>query len=129
MKKGAQINILANKIATQLCLNIIIKESKQTMHYIYFIFSCYYDVHITLIKKLELCLMVVSALSKIKFGHAQINVPKIGIPMSKTACINPCSSFQQMLWPYIFSSLYILKKNFMATFYGWGSTASRLDPL
>ena len=25
-----------------------------------------------------------------KFGHAQISVPKIGIPMSKTVCINPC---------------------------------------
>ena len=33
--------------------------------------------------------MVVSVLLKIKFGHAQISVPKIGIPMSKTACINP----------------------------------------
>ena len=43
-----------------------------------------------MIKKLELHLMIVSILSKIKFGHAQINVPKISIPMSKTACINPC---------------------------------------
>ena len=34
--------------------------------------------------------MVVLALPKIKFGHAQISVPKIGIPMSKTTCINPC---------------------------------------
>ena len=33
--------------------------------------------------------MVVSVLLKINFGHAQISVPKIGIPMSKTACINP----------------------------------------
>ena len=43
-----------------------------------------------LMKKLELCLMVVSVLLKIKFGHAQISVPKISIPMSKTTCINPC---------------------------------------
>ena len=34
--------------------------------------------------------MVALVLVKIKFGHAQINVPKIGIPMLKTACINPC---------------------------------------
>ena len=33
--------------------------------------------------------MVVSVLLRIKFGHAQISVPKIGIPMSKTASINP----------------------------------------
>ena len=26
----------------------------------------------------------------IEFGHAQLSVPKIGILMSKTACINPC---------------------------------------
>ena len=40
-----------------------------------------------MIKKLELCLMVVSVLLEIKFGHAQISVPKISIPMSKTAYI------------------------------------------
>ena len=40
-----------------------------------------------LIKKLEFCLMVVSDLLKIKFGHAQISVPKIGILMSKTVFI------------------------------------------
>ena len=34
--------------------------------------------------------MTVSGLLKIKFGHTHIRVPKIGIPMSKTACINPC---------------------------------------
>ena len=43
-----------------------------------------------MIKKLELCLMLVSVLLKIKFGHTQISVPKIGIPMLKTACINLC---------------------------------------
>ena len=40
-------------------------------------------------KKLELHLMIVSDLLKIKFTRTQISVPKIGIPMSKTACINP----------------------------------------
>ena len=33
--------------------------------------------------------MIVSVLFEIKFGHAQISVPKIGLPMSKTACVNP----------------------------------------
>ena len=33
--------------------------------------------------------MVLLVLLKTKFGHAQISVPKIGKPMSKTACINP----------------------------------------
>ena len=74
-EKGAHISILINKIATQSWPNIIIKESKQIIHYIYISFShCY--VHIMLliffVKKLELCLMVGSVLLKIKFGHAQI---------------------------------------------------------
>ena len=44
-----------------------------------------------MIKKLELHITVdFFVLIKIKFGHTQISVPKIGIPMSKTACINPC---------------------------------------
>ena len=42
-----------------------------------------------MIKKLELCLTVVSVLLKIRFGHTQISVSKIGIPISKTACIKP----------------------------------------
>ena len=41
-----------------------------------------------LIKKLEFCLMVVSDLLKIKFGHAQISVPKIGKTKKKTAFIS-----------------------------------------
>ena len=46
--KGAQIRMLANKIATQWCANIIIKESKKTVHYICFLFSHHY-VHIMLL--------------------------------------------------------------------------------
>ena len=38
--------------------------------------------------------MVASVVIKIKFGPAQISVPKIGTPMSKTACINPCPHFR-----------------------------------
>ena len=46
-----------------------------------FTLCCLFD------KKLELrC--VVSFLLEIKFGYAQISVPKIGMPMSKTTCIN-----------------------------------------
>ena len=42
-----------------------------------------------MIKKLELGLLVLLILLKIKFGHTQINVPKIGKSMSKKAvCIN-----------------------------------------
>ena len=37
---------------------------------------------------MELCLPAVLVLLKIKFGHAQISVPKTGIPMLKTAYIN-----------------------------------------
>ena len=42
--------------------------------------------------------MVVSVLLKIKFGHAQIILPDIGIPMSKTACINPCLVLFKLFW-------------------------------
>ena len=42
-----------------------------------------------LIKALELHLIVISALFKIKFGHTQISVPKVGTPMSKTGSIKP----------------------------------------
>ena len=38
-EKGAQISILANKIATQWWPDNIIKKSKQTIYYIYFLFS------------------------------------------------------------------------------------------
>ena len=41
-----------------------------------------------MIKKLKLRLMVASVLFKIKVGQALVSVPKIGIPMLKTACIS-----------------------------------------
>ena len=65
-EKGAQINILASKIATKWWSNITIKEPKQTMLHLFFIFSllCSYDVGY-LMRKLELCLMEVSVLLKI----------------------------------------------------------------
>ena len=93
-EKGAQISILANKIATRWWPNFIIKEPKQTIHYICISFSRYHLISIyylffVIIKKLGLLLMVVSVLLKMKIGHAQISVPKIGIPMLKLRCINP----------------------------------------
>ena len=64
------------------------------MH-LFFIFSLLFSHYVAdLIKKLELHLMVASVVLKIKFGPAQISVPKIGTPMSKTACINPCPHFR-----------------------------------
>ena len=60
-----------------------LRNPNYTLHlYITIPLCCY------LIKKLELGLMVVSVLLKIKFRHAQISMPNIGIPMSKTVCIN-----------------------------------------
>ena len=77
-----------------------------------------------LIKKLELCLMVVSDLLKIELGHTQISVPKIGIPMSKTACIklwNITRKFQELsswahiifIYIYIYIYIYFCIKNVM----------------
>ena len=69
----------------------MIKESKQTIHYICFLFSRYYVRSYYVadsIKNLELSLTAVSVLLKISFGKGQIIVPKIGMLISKTACIN-----------------------------------------
>ena len=49
-----------------------------------FILYCWFD------QKLELWLIVVSVLLKLKFGHTQISVPKIDIPMLKTAWTPEC---------------------------------------
>ena len=64
-------------------------ESKQTIHDIYIFSLLCPDYIADLIKKLELCLTVVSVLLKIRFGHPHVSKTKISIPMSKTACINP----------------------------------------
>ena len=62
-----------------------LKESKQTMHGIFLNFLV---IMFTLCrwfdKKLELCLMAVLILLKTKSGQAQISMPKIFTPMSKT---------------------------------------------
>ena len=91
--QGAQISIIAKKIVTQRWLQVMIVDLKQTTHYNYYVIfslscSCYVA---DMIKKLELCLLVVIILFKIEFGHAQISVPKIGKPMPKVACITLCT--------------------------------------
>ena len=73
-EKGAQSSILANKIVTQWWPNFIIKDSNQTIHWFFFIFSLLCLHYIAdLIKKLEWHLMIVSVLLEIKFEHAQVN--------------------------------------------------------
>ena len=60
------------------------------MLHLFFIFSVLCSHYVSsLIRKLQLCLMVISVLLKIKLGPTQISVPKIGIMMLKTASINP----------------------------------------
>ena len=44
-----------------------------------YFFTCYYVYITDMIRNLELCLLVVLILLKIKFGYAQISVPKISI--------------------------------------------------
>ena len=69
------------------------KESKQTSYtlHLFYIFSLLCSDYVAdLIKKLEFCLTLVPVLLKIRFGCTKIIVPKVGILMSKTACINPC---------------------------------------
>ena len=60
------------------------------LYFLIILFSlcCWFD------KKLEVCSTVVSILLKIRFGHAQISVPKISISMLKTGCINPCQPLE-----------------------------------
>ena len=57
--------------------------------YLFFIFPSFCLYYVTdLIRKLDYVNWFILFLIRIKFGHTQISVPKIGIPMSKTACIN-----------------------------------------
>ena len=59
--------------------------------YLFFIFSLFFLNYVTnFFKKLDYVNWFILFLIRIKFGHAQIRVPKIGIPMSKIACTNPC---------------------------------------
>ena len=65
-------------------------------HYYYYYYYYYYYVKIYS-KRWKCILLVVFILYKIKFGHGQISVSRIGIAMSITVCINPCLFLQW--WP------------------------------
>ena len=68
----------------------MIMKYKQAIHQIFFYFPVIMFIYVTdLIKKLDYVYWLLLFLIMIKLGHAKISVPKIGIPMSKTACINP----------------------------------------
>ena len=68
----------------------MIMKYKQAIHQIFFYFPFIMFIYVTdLIKKLDYVYWLLLFLIMIKLGHAKISVPKIGIPMSKTACINP----------------------------------------
>ena len=68
----------------------MIMKYKQAIHQIFFYFPVIMLIYVTdLIKKLDYVYWLLLFLIMIKLGHAKISVPKIGIPMSKTACINP----------------------------------------
>ena len=80
----AHIRIVASKIVTHELLLIIIIETKQAILYIYFLYFHYACIIIIMIKKLELQLRLVLTEVKIKFGHTQISMPKIGMHQSLT---------------------------------------------
>ena len=68
----------------------MIMKYKQAIHQIFFYFPVIMFIYVTdLIKELDYVYWLLLFLIMIKLGHAKISVPKIGIPMSKTACINP----------------------------------------
>ena len=52
-----------------------------------------------LIKKLDYIYWLLLFLIMIKLGHAKTSVSKIGIPMSKTACINPWKKITSKIYP------------------------------
>ena len=69
-EKSTQISIAAKKTVTQRWLQIMIMEPKKSTQYncfVVFHFLCSYYVT-DMIKKLELCLLVVIILFKIEFG-------------------------------------------------------------
>ena len=91
VEKSALITNVAKKTVTQRWLQITIMEPKQATNYNYFVIFSLCSCYVTdMLKKLKLRLLVVIILVKIEFGHTQISAPKIGKPIRKTACINPC---------------------------------------
>ena len=62
----------------------MIMDPKQATHLSYTINLLFFRYYV------RVMLLVVIILFKIEVRHAQISVPKIGKPISKTACINSC---------------------------------------
>lgn len=64
-------------------------QTSYTLHSSFAILLYSYYVN-DMIKKIEIVLLaVLILLNKTVFGYAQISVPKISIPISKTVCVNP----------------------------------------
>ena len=49
-------------------------------------------------QKTRIAYLVVIILFKVEFGHAQISLPKIVTPISKTACIKPRKQIYVGFW-------------------------------
>ena len=88
-EKSGEINIVAKETKTGDSRLWLWNPSKLhiTTTLMFFLLCSYV---IDMIKKLELCLLVVAIFFKIGFAHAQISMPKISTIMLKIACINPC---------------------------------------
>ena len=77
----------------------MIMKYKQAIRDICFLFPWYFLYYVTdLIKKLDYVNCFILFLIRIKFGHAQINMSKIGIPMSKIAFIEVGLFFISWSW-------------------------------
>ena len=88
-EKGAQISVVAKHFVTQVWSEMMIMKYKQAIHYFRFLF---YHVYIMLLiwsRNSKYVYSLLLFLIRSKYVHAQISVPKIGIPMSKRVCINP----------------------------------------
>ena len=83
---------MTKEIVTQGWFEIMIIKYKQAIPYIWFLFSRYYVYIMLLIwsKSWNYVYWLLLFLTRIKFGHAEISVPKIGILMSKIVCIDSC---------------------------------------
>ena len=90
-EKCAQISILANKIAAQWWPILPLRSpNKLQIAFIFYFFVIMFTLCSWFDLKSRIAFNGSFSFVQDKFGHAQISVPKIGIPMSKTVCINPC---------------------------------------
>ena len=83
-----------------------------------FLFSRYYalfsNCDTDTIRRMELHLLEVLILFKIKFEHTQVSVPKTGVLISKVACVSEISKLGNNIWINLlltaFTKLNILHK-------------------